>query len=112
MSPQHPQHPWQSWRDRFIKHLKGKPSPFPRPHNAPPTPPSDAPVSTEELKQKESTLSHDNADFEDFSEEEAEMLMKWGETILSIPPVSADEAWEAWTKGIEVSMEYFSYYFE
>lgn len=35
--------------------------------------------------------------------------MKWGETILSIPPESVDEAWEAWTNGIEVSMEYFSH---
>ena len=40
------------------------------------------------------------------------MLMKWGEDILSIPPESADEAWEAWTKGIEVSIEYFSHHFE
>ena len=77
-----------------------------------PTPPSDAPVSTEEPKRKEPTLSHDGADFEDFSEEEAEMLMKWGEDILSIPPESADEAWEAWTKGIEVSIEYFPHHFE
>ena len=75
----------------------------------PPTPPSDAPVSTEEPKRKESTLSHNEADLEDFSEEEAEMLMKWGETILNIPPESADEAWEAWRNGIEVSIEYASH---
>lgn len=43
---QYPQHPWQSWRDRWIKQLKGRPRPFPLPNDAPPTPPSDAPVAT------------------------------------------------------------------
>lgn len=36
------------------------------------------------------------------------MLMKWGKDILKLPPETVDEAWEHWTKGIEVSMEYFS----
>ena len=39
---QYPRHTWQSWRNRYLKHLKNRPSSaFDVPDNAPPSPPSD-----------------------------------------------------------------------
>ena len=60
-------------------------------------------MATEPPKQVEREPNPNKSNSEDFSEEEAEMLMKWGEDILSVLPEKADEAWEAWTNGIEVS---------
>ncbi|OAG00180.1 uncharacterized protein CC84DRAFT_1169025 [Paraphaeosphaeria sporulosa] len=46
LEKKHPRHTWQSWRDRYVKTLRNRPpSAFNIPDNAPPSPPSDAPMN-------------------------------------------------------------------
>lgn len=58
---------------------------------AQPSKDSGAPSDTKEASQNE------------FSEEEAEMLMTFGEDIVKILPERVEQAWEAWTNGVDVS---------
>ena len=32
------------------------------------------------------------------------MLMKWGEDILNVRPERVEDAWKAWTNGVDVSI--------
>ena len=107
---QHPQHPWQSWRDRWIKQLKGKPRPFPLPHNAPPTPPSDVPhvakASAASKPPGKPQLKSDtvNASAALFEKEDTQALMKHGAEILEVPPENMGEAWKSWAREYDVSV--------
>jgi GTP cyclohydrolase I len=58
---------------------------------AQPSKDSDAPSDTKEARRNE------------FSEEEAEMLMTFGEDIIKVLPERVEQAWEAWTNGVDVS---------
>ncbi|KAL2044942.1 hypothetical protein N7G274_002717 [Stereocaulon virgatum] len=97
----HPRHTWQSWRDRYIKCLKGKPRPFSRPQNAPPTPPSDTRVTAQPSKDSDAPSDTKEASQNEFSEEEAVILMTFGEDIIKILPERVEQAWEAWTNGVD-----------
>lgn len=106
MAKQHPQHPWQSWRDRWIRHVKARKvrgASFSLPHNAPPTPPSDVPQTTESSKNHTTTSDTAEDDHRSFSDDDAEVLMTVGDDILNIHPDNILVAWESWTRDFDVS---------
>ena len=96
---QHPQHPWQSWRDRWIKQFMGGSRPYPLPHNAPPTPPSDVPTTIEPPRARQPVPDIGEDGFKTFTEDDAELLLRLGDQI---PPKNSDAFWTAWALAYDV----------
>ena len=76
---------------------------FSLPHNAPPTPPSDVPQTTESSKNHTTTSDTAEDDHRSFLDDHAEALMAVGDDILNIHPENISDAWESWTRDFDVS---------
>lgn len=86
--------------------MKGRARPVYPPNNAPPTPPAEPVTAKDQAKPPLLSDSHgsDEDGFDSFSEEEAQDLMKNGESILAVGPEQTADAWQRWSQYHKVSL--------
>ena len=85
--------------------MKHKPRPVYPPNNAPPTPPSEmAPTGDQNGRPERPAEQSDvnQADFDTFTEDEAQILMDYGQDIIGVLPEYISEAWAKWAADMDV----------
>ena len=112
-------HTWQAWRDRYVKRLAMRPPERVEvtvPANPPPTPPPAPDEQVEIQAQLDGTEgdvemrqgpagqvmveqgSDEEAEEDEFTEEDADLLLKQAEDIENIDDEQEMQAWSAWAK--------------
>ncbi|KAL5403735.1 hypothetical protein PMIN03_009666 [Paraphaeosphaeria minitans] len=139
LEKKHPRHTWQSWRDRYVKILRNRPpSAFNIPDNAPPSPPSDAPInpvpapvrtssnkptapkSATNSRKVNSTPHVDSVEYTVdeltapglFEKEDWEMLYAFASDINDWKGVDYRQGWSNWAVGKSQTAGQWRQYFE